>query len=169
MELIRELYHLDNQGKEKPPDERRRYRQDIVQSYLDKIRSWINENQMRALSYGGLLSCAFTYIHNQWPKLTVFVKDGRLQLDNNNAERHIRPIATGRKVWLFAQSETGARATATWYSLVETAKANGLEPYWYLRKVFEEMPTYLRDEKPVNDLLPWNIDSKELGQLAGRD
>ncbi|MCP4001490.1 MAG: IS66 family transposase, partial [Gammaproteobacteria bacterium] len=128
MELIRELYYLDNQGKEKPPDERMRYRQEIVKPYLGKIRSWINENQVRALSYGGLLSSAFIYIHNQWPKLTVFVEEGRLQLDNNSAERHIRPIATGRKVWLFAQSEAGARATATWYSLIETAKANELEP-----------------------------------------
>ncbi len=169
MELIRELYYFDNQGKEKPPDERRRYRQEIVKPYLGKIRSWINENQVRALSYGGLLSSAFTYIHNQWPKLTVFVEDGRLQLDNNNAERHIRPIATGRKVWLFAQSEAGARATATWYSLVETAKANGLEPYWYLRKVFEEMPVYLRDEKPVDDLLPWNVNPEELKRLAVSD
>jgi hypothetical protein len=97
------------------------------------------------------------------------VEDGRLQLDNNNAERHIRPIATGRKVWLFAQSEAGARATATWYSLIETARANGLEPYWYLRKIFEEMPIYLRDQKPVDDLLPWNVDTKELEQLARRD
>ncbi len=124
---------------------------------------------MRALSYGGLLSCAFTYIHNQWTKLTVFVEDGRLQLGNNNAERHIRPIATGRKVWLFAQSEAGARATATWYSQVETAKANGLEPYWYLRKVFEEIPVYLRDGKPVDDLMPWNVNPEGLKRLVGRD
>ncbi len=166
--MIRELYHIDKQGKEKPPDERRQYRQKIVKPHLDNIRSWIDVSQVRALSYGGLLSSAFTYIHNQWPKLIVFVEDGRLQLDNNNAERHIRPIATGRKVWLFAQSEAGAKATATWYSLVETAKANGLEPYWYLRKVFEEMPVYLRDEKPVDDLLPWNVNAKELETLDGR-
>ena len=62
-----------------------------------------------------------------------------------------------------------ARATATWYSIVETAKANGLEPYWYLRKIFEEMPVYLRDGKPVDDLLPWNVDTEELNRLAERD
>ncbi len=90
-------------------------------------------------------------------------------MDNNTAERHIRPIATGRKVWLFAQSETGARATATWYSIVETAKANRLKSYWYLRKVFEEMPVYLRDGKPVHDLLPWNVDPEELKRLAERE
>ncbi|MEN8133135.1 MAG: IS66 family transposase [Pseudomonadota bacterium] len=169
LKLIRDLYHLDNQGKEKPPDEHRRYRQEVVKPHLDKIHTWINENQGRALSYGGLLATAFTYIHNQWPKLIVFVEDSRLKLDNNKAERHIRPIATGRKVWLFAQSEAGAKATATWYSIVETAKANGLEPHWYLRKIFEEMPVYLRDGKLVDDLLPWNIDPEELNRLAGRD
>jgi len=168
LELIRELYHLDKQGKEKPPDERRRYRQEIVKPHLNNIRSWIDVSQVRVLSYEGMLSSAFTYIHNQWPKLTVFVEDGHLQLDNNKAERHIRPIAIGRKVWLFAQSEAGARATATWYSLVETAKANGLEPYWYLRKVFEEMPVYIRDAKPVDDLLPWNVNNEKVEPLAGR-
>jgi len=82
---------------------------------------------------------------------------------------HLVPPILPGKVWLFAQSEAGTRATATWYSLFETARANGLEPYWYLRKVFEEMPIYLRDQKPVDDLLPWNVDSKELAQLARRD
>ncbi len=121
------------------------------------------------MSYGGLLATAFTYIHNQWRKLTVFLQDGRLKLDNNRAERHIRPIAVGRKVWLFAKSEAGARATASWYSLVETAKANGIEPYWYLKKIFEEMPVYLRDDRPVTDLLPWNIDldSVKLSVVGG--
>lgn len=165
--LIRDLCHIDNKGKEKPPDERRLYRQEVVKPHLDMIRTWIDENQGRVFSYGGLLATAFTYIHNQWQKLIVFVEDGRLALDNNKAERHIRPIAMGRKAWLFAHSEAGAKATALWYSLVETAKANGLEPYWYLRKVFEEMPVYLRDGKPVDDLLPWNVDPGELKHLAG--
>ena len=166
--LIRNLYHIDNKYKEKPLDERRLYRQEVVKPHLDKIRTWIDENRDRVLSYGGLLATAFTYIHNQWPKLIVFVEYGRLALDNNKAERHIRPIAVGRKAWLFEQSEAGAKATALWYSLVETAKANGREPYWYLRKTFEEMPVYLRDEKSVDELLPWNVDPAELKRLAGR-
>jgi len=169
LKLIRDLYQLDNRGKEKPPDERRVYRQDVVKPHLDNIRAWIIEKQGRALSYGGLLATAFTYIYNQWPKLTIFLEDARLNLDNNKAERHVRPIATGRKVWLFAQSEAGAKATATWYSLVETAKANGVEPYWYLRMIFEQMPVYLRDGNPVDDLLPWNIDPEEINRLTGRD
>ena len=59
----------------------------------------------------------------------LFMEEPYLELDNNRAERHIRPIATGRKVWLFANSEQGARATALWFSLIETAKANNIEPY----------------------------------------
>jgi len=169
LKLIRNLYHIDNKEKDKPPDERWQYRQKVIKPHLSSIRTWIDEHQDRAMSYGGLLATAFTYIHNQWPKLITFLLDGRLQLDNNKAERHIRPIATGRKVWLFSQSEAGAKATALWFSLVETAKANGLEPYWYLRKVFEDMPVYLRDGKSVGDLLPWNIDPEELKRLSSQN
>jgi transposase len=169
IKLIRDLYHLDNQAKDKPPDERKAYRQKVVKPHLEKIRDWMLENQARALGRGGLLASAFTYLYNQWEKLTVFLEDPYLELDNNKAERHIRPVAIGRKTWLFAKSEAGARATAIWYSVIETARANGLEPYWYLRKIFEEMPLYLRDGKSVEALLPWNINPEELKQMAGRD
>ena len=72
--LIRDLYHIDNKFKEKPPDEQRLYRRKVVKPHLVTIRTWIDENQARVLSYGGLLATAFTYIHNQWPKLIVFVE-----------------------------------------------------------------------------------------------
>jgi len=150
------------QAKDKPPDEKLLYRQQIVEPHLDKMKNWLENNFSKAKSYGGLLATAFTYITNQWVKLIVFIKEPYLELDNNRAERHIRPIATGRKVWLFANSEQGARATALWFSLIETAKANNLEPYWYLKMVCEQMPIYLRDEKPVDDLLPWNVDAEEI-------
>ena len=75
-------------------------------------------------------------------------------LNNNKVERHIRSIAMGRKVWFFSTSERGARACASWYSLVEIAKANDLEPYWYMRTLFEEIPSRLRDEKPLDALFP---------------
>ncbi len=162
MKLIGKLYHLDNQGKERPPDERTRYRQQVVSPKLRELRQWLDSHMGQALSYGGLLSTAFIYIHNQWPKLIVFVQDGRLSMDNNKAERHFRPIAVGRRTWLFAKSERGAHATAAWHSLVETAKANGLEPYWYLKMLFEAIPSYLRDEKPLDDLLPWNVDPEQI-------
>jgi len=130
IKLIRDLYHLDNEANNKPPDEQKPYRQKVVKPHLEKIRDWMLENQARALGRGGLLASTFTYLYNQWEKLTLFLEDPYLELDNNKAERHIRPIAIGRKTWLFAKSEAGARATAIWYSVIETARANGLEPYW---------------------------------------
>jgi len=97
IKLIRDLYHLDNQGKNKSQDERRAYRQKVVKPHFEKIRAWMLENQARALSYDGLLASAFTYLYNQWEKLTVFIEDARLELDNNKVERHIRSIAIDRK------------------------------------------------------------------------
>ena len=87
-----------------------------------------------------VLGKALTYPNNQWPMLIVYVKDGRLSMDNNLAENAIRPFTVGRKNWLFSQSVKGVEASAALYSLIETAKANGLEPYRYLFHVFKELP-----------------------------
>ncbi len=155
--LIRELYEIDNRAKKKPPDERHLHRQQQVSPHLDRILAWYNDHSAFGLTHGGLLTTAFTYLRNQWDKLIHFVDDPRLQLDNNLAERHVRPIAIGRRAWLFCRSEAGAKASAGWYSLVETAKANNIEPYWYIRYVFEQMPIYLKENLPVEPLLPWNL------------
>ena len=79
-------------------------------------------------------------------------------IDNNNAERHVRPIALGRKNWLFATSTKGAVSLANWYSIIETAKANGLEPYQYLTYLFTQLPLYERGKMDIEPLLPWNVD-----------
>ena len=166
--LIRELYQLDKRVKDKPPDERLAHRQHQVAAHLEHMRSWLDQHLGRGLSHGGLLASAFTYLHNQWPKLVRFLEDPRLRLDNNLAERHIRPIAVGRHAWLFCRSEAGAHAAAAWYSLVETAKANGLEPYWYLKKVFEEVPLHLQQGTSLEPLLPWNLTAKQIKPSPGR-
>ena len=88
----------------------------------------------------------------------MFLDNGHLAIDNNNAERHVRPIALGRKNWLFATSTKGATALANWYSIIETAKANGLEPYKYLTYLFTQLPLYERDHIDIEPLLPWNVD-----------
>ena len=80
------------------------------------------------------------YAHKQWPKLTVYIKDGRLRIDNNLTENAIRPFVIGRKNWLFCDTISGANASASLYRVIETAKANGLEPHAYLRTVFAEFP-----------------------------
>ena len=104
---------------------------------------------------------ALTYLNNEWDKLIAYLKDGRLEIDNNGAENAIRPFVIGRKNWLFSASVKGVKASANLYSLIETAKANGLEPYAYLRYLFTQIPT----AESVGDfeaLLPGNIEKNQL-------
>ncbi len=86
------------------------------------------------------LGKALAYLHSEWDKLIVYLEDGRLEIDNNRCENAIRPFTLGRKNWLFSDSVRGVQASANLYSLIETAKACGLEPYAYLRRVFTELP-----------------------------
>ena len=160
--LIRELYAIDNRAKNKPPDQRHLHRQQQVLPHLNRIQAWVSEHAAFGLTHGGLLTTAFTYLQNQWSKLTRFVEDPRLRIDNNLAERHVRPIAVGRRAWLFCRSPAGAKAAAAWFSIVETAKANGIEPYWYLRYLFEQVPACLQEERSVDQLLPWNLSPEQI-------
>jgi transposase len=105
------------------------------------------------------------YLHRQWPKLVRVLDDGRIPLDTNLVENAIRPFVVGRKGWLFADTVRGAQASANLYSLIETTKANGLEPYAYLRLVFTELPRATTLEH-IEALLPWNADRGKM--QAGR-
>ena len=91
-------------------------------------------NKKRALVFRNL------YTLNQFDFLTNYLKDGRLNMSNILIENHIRPFAIGRKNWLFSNSVDGAVASGMWYSLIQTAKANGLEPFDYLRKMLDKLP-----------------------------
>ena len=94
---------------------------------------------------------------NQWSKLVAFLKDGRLELDNNRGERSIKPFVMGRKSWLFSTSPKGAKASAIIYSIVETAKENNLDPLKYLTYVLEQLPLMdLTDEAALESLMPWS-------------
>ena len=104
---------------------------------------------------------AIYYLDEQWDKLIRYLDDGRLEIDNNLAENAIRPFVLGRKNWLFSASVQGAKASANLYSLIETAKANGLEPYAYLRYVFTELPKAETVEE-IEALLPFNIEPELL-------
>lgn len=100
---------------------------------------------------------AIAYCLNQWEKLQAFLLDGRLELDNNRSERSIKPFVIGRKNWLFSNTPRGARASATIYSIVETAKENGLNPLAYLTYLFERLPNIdIDDEAALDELLPWS-------------
>ncbi|EPZ49158.1 IS66 family transposase, partial [Alicyclobacillus acidoterrestris] len=104
-----------------------------------------------------LLGKAIGYCLNRWPKLVAFLEDGNLEIDNNRAERAIKPFVMGRKAWLFSNTPSGARASAMIYSIVETAKENGLSPLHYLTYLFEQMPNVdIDNPETLRDLLPWS-------------
>lgn len=99
------------------------------------------------------LGKALGYLDHQWPRLTRFLNDGLIPLDNNPAENAIRPFVLERKSWLFSHTPSGAQVSAAIYSLIETAKANGLSPYEYLQHNFATLPTLNDDD--LDTLLPW--------------
>lgn len=103
----------------------------------------------------GKLGEALAYLAKQWTKLIRYVDDGRLAIDTNLAENAIRPFARGRRAWLFADSTKGAKASAAFFSLVETAKANGLEPYAYLCRLFKRLP-HAKTVEDFEALLPFS-------------
>jgi transposase len=103
------------------------------------MRTWL-EDARPQVPPSSATGTALNYLHNEWSKLVRYLDDGRLEIDNNLAENAIRPFVVGRKNWLFSASVKGVKASANLYSLIETAKANELEPYAYLRYVFTELP-----------------------------
>ena len=99
---------------------------------------------------------AVGYSLSQWPKVIRYLECEHLAPDTNRVENAIRPFVLGRKNWQFAGSPRGANASMTLYSLIETAKANAVDPYWYLRALFEQLPTF-DPSGDYDELLPWNI------------
>lgn len=130
-------------------------RQEQAPDLLAKHKTWL-ERSIKSIPPSTVLGKAIQYNLNQWDKLTVYLTDGQINIDNNRAERAIKPFVIGRKNWLFANTGNGARSSAILYSLIETAKANGLIPYDYLVKLFEELPKRQATDS-LDDLLPWEI------------
>jgi transposase len=139
MDLIQKLYLIERQINENdlPVLEYRQKRSKII---VEEIFKLLNHWQPKVTPQG-LLGKAIGYAMNQWPKLVIFLNFDFLPLDNNLAENDIRPFVLGRKNWLFAGSPRGAHASCALFSIIQTAKLNGLEPYWYLRYLFEKLPT----------------------------
>jgi transposase len=155
VEMLAVLYRIEAGIKDKTATERYQVRQQKSIPQLDKIRAWLDKALENTLPKGKA-GVAIAYIHRNWKKLTAYTGDGRLNIDNNPVENAIRPFAIGRKNWMFSDSQSGAKASAMYYSIIESAKANGLEPFAYLRALFTQLPSC----KTVEDyelLLPWNI------------
>lgn len=115
------------------------------------------------------LGLAVKYCRTQWEKLTVFLQDGRLELDNNRGERSIKPFVIGRKNWLFSNTPRGAKSSATIYSIIETAKENGLIPFHYLIYLFEQLPNLEEQtEDTLDKLLPWSASIPEICKMPSK-
>ena len=124
---------------------------------MEEFRKWL-EDILQGVLPKSLFGMAVNYGLNQWAKLVRFLEDGRLEIDNNRAERSIKPFVIGRKNWLFCNTPKGAKASAVIYSIIETAKENGLNPYAYLNFLFEKLPNLeSRDDATLDQLLPWNV------------
>ena len=161
---IQKLYAIEKRIADKPAGERQQIRQQLARPVIDKLRVWLLKS-MDTVTPGSKAGQALTYLNNQWPSLLHYLNDGRLTIDNNVAENAIRPFVIGRKNWLFADTPAGAGASANLYSLIETARANDLEPYHYLRHIFKELPKAQTVEE-VEALLPFNIDRARLNDWA---
>ena len=151
-----QLFKLEQALAELTPEERYEKRLEQEKPVLDALLSWANEMQAKTAPKSAL-GKAIHYLQEQWPYLTRYLEDGRLELSNNRAERSIKPFVMGRKNWLFANTSGGAQASSVIYSLIETAKANGLDPYRYLLWILQTAPQLSETNKAwAESLLPAN-------------
>ncbi len=156
---IRRLYAIEKSIKDLEHDKKKQARQSLSVPILEDLKPWLEKNVSR-VPKDSLTHKAITYTLNQWEYLIGYCEDGQLNISNALAENAIRPFAVGRRAWLFADTSRGARASATCYSLVESAKANGLEPYAYLQHVLAHIAAADTVEK-LEALLPWNMEIEE--------
>lgn len=152
---IQQLYRIEQSLNDKNAGEKYRVRQDQSQLILDKLKAWLDKSLSQAPPKTAL-GKALYYLDSQWLRLINYTQQGDYPIDNNAAENAIRPFVIGRKNWLFSASQQGATASANLYSLIETAKANGLEPYTYLKTIFTKLPNAKTVEQ-IESLLPWNM------------
>lgn len=156
LEFCNRLFLIESQLKDTTSDER--YEARLVQSrpVLDAFWEWLN-NQLPQVLPKSLFGKAIKYCMGQWDKLEAFMLDGRLEISNNRGERSIKPVVIGRKNFLFANTPRGAKANAIIYSVVETAKENGVKPFQYLNYLFETIPNLtINKENALDELLPWS-------------
>ncbi|WP_039944592.1 IS66 family transposase [Thermicanus aegyptius] len=151
-----QLYAVERDLKEASPEERYEERLKRSKPILEAFSVWLHQMKDQVLPKS-TFGQAVQYCLNQWESLTNYLKDGRLEIDNNRSERSIKPFVIGRKNWLFSNTPRGAKASAIIYSIIETAKENNLNPYNYLTYLFERLPNIdLKDKDMIDQLLPWS-------------
>jgi transposase len=153
---IKKLYVIKVLAKQQSTaEEALQIRQEKAPAILATYKALL-EKSAQQVPPKSLLGKAIQYNLNQWDKLTVYLRNGQINIDNNRAERAIKPFLIGRKNWLFANTGKSARSSTILYGVIETAKANGLIPYDYLVKLFEGLPKRQSTDS-LDDLLPWNV------------
>lgn len=158
LKYIGSLYEIERELCDVTPEKRKAVRDERSRTIVDEFAAWLGRESRLTLPKTRIGE-AINYCINQWPKLTRFLDDGRLEIDNNRAERSIKPFVIGRKNWLFANTGRGAKTSAVIYSIVETAKENNLNPLDYLEYLFEHLPNIDRTDTSVIDaLLPFSED-----------
>ena len=150
---IQKLYRVETQLKEETAATRYTQRQEKSLPLLNQLETWLTKSAQQVLPKTKLGE-AIQYCLNQWHKLMRYTLDGQLAIDNNRAERAIKPFVIGRKNWLFSQTATGANASAILYSIIETAKANDLNVFEYVMDCLEQLS---RPDTDIEQLLPWQF------------
>jgi transposase len=158
LRFIQKLYEIERSAKDATPEERLSVRREQSLPVVASLRAWLDA-ALETVVPRSLTGEALGYLAAQWPKLVRVFETGHVPLDTNAVENAIRPFAVGRKNWMFADTVRGAEASANLYSLIETAKANGIEPWAYLEHVFSELPKAVMLED-VEALLPHHADSR---------
>jgi len=160
---IKKLYAVEHEAKDREFEaaQIKELRQEKSVPILDAFKKWL-DNKVDQVPPKSLLGKAISYSLGQWDRLIRYTEDGILTPDNNIAENAIRPFVVGRKNWLFNYHPQGAAASAALYSLIESAKANQLEPYFYLRYLFDRLPLADGNREKIRELLPQYVDKAEV-------
>jgi transposase len=157
------LYGIEQEIRGRSPNERRMVRQERTRPLLDAMKPWL-EQTLATLSQKSATAKAIRYVLTRWTALTRFCDDGRIEIDNNAAERALRCVSLGRKNYLFGSDAGGQRAAAI-YSLLGTAKLNGHNPEAFIRAVLERIADHPINR--INELLPWNLHPTHATPLTG--
>jgi transposase len=161
---ISKLYKIEKEAREQGLSAEQLYnmRQSQAIPILTEFKKWLDE-RVNKVPPKSLLGKAINYTLGQWPRLIQYTTEGFIRPDNNLVENAIRPFVIGRKNWLFSDTVQGAKASAAIYSLIETAKSNGLEPYWYLKYLFRHLPEAMTNDD-FQALLPYNVKQEKISE-----
>lgn len=161
LDRIGALYDIEREITGRPADLRKAVRQENSKPKVEAFRAWA-ERQLTRIPGKGDLAKAFRYGLSRWRSFTLFLDDGRVAIDNNVAERALRPIGVGRRNWLFAGSDAGGETLARAMTIIETAKMNGLDPQAYLADILDRIHDHMNPR--LDELLPWNWTPKAVLQ-----